>query len=409
MEKLINVMWLCSKPTNEYLEKFNKTNIHYGGWIDSILSVIRKSKKIHIDYVFFVSDRDNYQKLEIDKVNYYPVIDFREAKSILDKNDILHVFGTENKRNNDFVLKHSNINTVVWLQGIVSECAKCYLNGINDVIDKSKISNGLLTKLVIFINYLFFKHRQNSEIEVLKKIKYVIGRTDFDRRISLSLNPKIVYFYCQEALRDNFYDKEYWNNTIMKPHSIYISQAGYPIKGFHTIISSLGDLVKVYPDISIRIGGENLLQSNSILTKIGINYASLIKKLLLKNNLLNNVEFIGTIGPELVKKELLNSNLSIICSSIENGCNALREALITGTPIVSADIEGVKSSEINKFINYYINNSELKEKIENIFDGNISSASTINQVEVANRLYDRNTILNNLEKIYLEIYEGKNE
>lgn len=408
MEKVINVMWLCSKPTNEYLEKLNKTNIHYGGWIDSILSVIKKSKKIHIDYVFFVNDKNNYKEIKTNDVNYYPVRNYDEANKILKQNHMLHVFGTENKKINQFVLKNDNNNIVVWLQGLLSEY-NYYYYGINEVIKKSKISNALITKFIIFINYRLYRLRSKGEINVLKKVKYVIGRTDWDKKISLSINPNLTYFYCQEVLRECFYNKKLWKNKILKPHSIYISQANYPIKGFHNVIRPLSKVKEKYPDLTIRISGENILNSNNKLTNLGINYAGLIKKLLKKYDLLDSVQFLGTINSEKVKKELLNNNIFLLCSNIENSPNSFGEALMTGTPIVSVDVGGIGSLADNKIVHYYSDEESLIKQIESIFDHKIPSTKVLKQRNKATHNYNKKQILKDLENIYKSILKEKYE
>jgi len=76
------------------------------------------------------------------------------------------------------------------------------------------------------------------EIEALRKVKHIIGRTTWDRACAYQINPEAQYHFCNETLRDKFY-KHTWDIEKCEKHSIFISQGSYSIKGLHFILEAM--------------------------------------------------------------------------------------------------------------------------------------------------------------------------
>ena len=51
-----------------------------------------------------------------------------------------------------------------------------------------------------------FEERGKCEVESIKMIRHIIGRTDWDRACVEAINSDIHYHTCNEVLRDSFYN-----------------------------------------------------------------------------------------------------------------------------------------------------------------------------------------------------------
>ena len=82
-----------------------------------------------------------------------------------------------------------------------------------------------------------------------------MGRTTWDQACTYLINPKVKYHFCNETLRSEFY-KDRWKVENCNKHTIFISQASYPIKGFHKFLEALVQ-VKTFPEAcSVRFNAE---------------------------------------------------------------------------------------------------------------------------------------------------------
>jgi hypothetical protein len=101
-----------------------------------------------------------------------------------------------------------------------------------------------------------FAKRGKFEIEALKIAKHVIGRTDWDLACTKQINDNLNYYFCNETLRDSFY-KSSWDIESCEKQSIFLSQCGYPIKGFHKFLEALKIIVK--KDLNLLFGFKSFL------------------------------------------------------------------------------------------------------------------------------------------------------
>ena len=225
------------------------------------------------------------------------------------------------------------------------------------------------------------------EKNIIKNIKYITGRTTWDKDHAKTINPKIQYFTCNENLRSNFYTSEKWNFNNCTPFSIFCSNGSVPLKGAHYLIKAMQIVVSIFPQARLRIIGPNVL-SKDIRFKIRLtSYQKYLKKLILKLHLENNIQFLGFLSEQEMIKEYLNANVYVLPSCIENSPNSLCEAQILGVPCISS-ICGGTTDFINHNIDGFLYRCEeyeqlaqiimeifkLKEKISNISSKAINKA-----------------------------------
>ncbi len=183
--------------------------------------------------------------------------------------------------------------------------------------------------------------RGKLEVELLQKIKHVIGRTDWDKACVLQANPDVNYHFCNEILRAVFYERAgEWDVSKCERRSIFVSQASYPIKGLHYLLQALPAVLNVFPDAHIYVGGDDPTDKKEFgIIPYGCYLNNLIKEL----NLEAHVRFLGILPEVEMAERFLRANVFVSASSIENSSNSVCEAMLLGVPIVSSYVGGISN------------------------------------------------------------------
>lgn len=315
------------------------------------------------------------------------------------KPDIIHIHGTEYPHGLAYVNSCGSNGVVVSIQGIISCIAKYYTAGITNASIKKNITLRDLLKGGIISQQKSFEKRGKYEIQLIKSVKHIIGRTEWDKAHIWSLNPLANYYHVGETLRDSFYGNK-WRYGLCEPHSIFISQASYPIKGFHKFLEALPLVLKCFPDTKVYVAGADI--HNQPWYRIGT-YANYIKHLILKWNLNDVVKFVGNLNEEQMSQQYLKSNLFICCSAIENSPNSLGEAQVLGVPHLASFVGGIPEIvNYNSNVLYRFEETEmLAKKICDIF----GKGDNIDIPTYDMNMYDGNSNLEALRTVYKQIYK----
>ena len=153
--------------------------------------------------------------------------------------DIVHIHGTESAHAYAYMKACEPSNVVISIQGLLSACYIYYNYGLSGLDILRNLTLRDLLKGSLFKIKRNFGRYSKYEIEMLKMTQHVIGRTMWDRAQVWAINPGAQYHFCNEILRSEFYDGSLWTYDKCIPHSIFISQANYPIKGFHQLLKAL--------------------------------------------------------------------------------------------------------------------------------------------------------------------------
>ena len=103
-----------------------------------------------------------------------------------------------------------------------------------------------------------YKKRAEHEKESILLTGNITGRTLFDKNVTFRINPKAKYFAMDETMRPCFYQGR-WDEKNVLPHSIFISQGDYPLKGFHFVLQALPKILEKYPDAHLYVAGNNII------------------------------------------------------------------------------------------------------------------------------------------------------
>lgn len=255
--------------------------------------------------------------------------------------DIVHIHGTEYSHGLAFVNACGNKNVVVSIQGMKSAYYYYYYYGLSrfNILRNITFHDIFMGSPLRGKNK--FKFQSRYEVDLLRKVNHIIGRTSWDRARTWAINPNAEYHFCNETLRKEFYDGSTWDYGTCRKHSIFVSQAGYPIKGLHQLLKAFPFVLREYPDASIRIAGADITRCNTFKDRLHLTtYGKIIMKLIKKLKLSNNVVFTGNLNANEMKREYLSCNLFLSPSTIENSPNSLGEAQILGVPVISSYVGG---------------------------------------------------------------------
>lgn len=319
--------------------------------------------------------------------------------------DIVHIFGTEFPHTLAMVKAFNKPDqTVIHIQGLVSVYAQHYCAYLPCEVTKKRTFRDFIKRDNIIQQKRKFELRGEFEVEALKQVGHVMGRTDWDRACCEAMNPNIKYHYVQEMMRAEFYEGQ-WSYDDCEKHSIFMSQGSYPIKGLHLALEALYMLKKHYPDIKMYIAGSDIVHYDGIKQKIRMTYYSkYIMELLDKWELWDKVVFLGPLNAQAMKERYLLSHVFLSPSVIENSPNSIGEAMLLGTPIVASDVGGVASLVTHKE-NGFLYQAEapymLAYYVKQLFE-NRELAEQISEAEIhrATDLYDREKIVQQVEDVY---------
>ena len=391
-----------------------------GGWMYGLAEELSASPNVRLAVATTYSGK-KVKTFEIEGVLYYllPAKSKLAYQKHLDpiwqqiseefEPDVVHIHGTEFPHGLACMRSCPKLNYVVSIQGLVSVYSRYYLANMStkDILTHITFRD-VVRRDTIFQGRKNFVKRGAFEKEYLQRTKHIIGRTRWDYAHAKNINPSVNYHFCNESLRDEFYTSGKWDIACKKNYSIFLSQAGYPIKGAHQVFKAATMLKKDFPDINIRIAGHSLINNTTFSEKLRLSgYGSYLRSLIKKGGLQDNVEFLGPLQAQQMIDEYRNAHLFICPSSIENSPNSLGEAQILGTPAIAAYVGGIPDMVIHNETGLLYRFEEIEMLAENIravfADDVLAKKLSSAGIVAAERRHDRQTILTQTMNSYSKV------
>lgn len=349
----MKLLWLCNNAPGVVRSHISGKPQSGVNWVDHVLSGLR-SKGFTVRILYrgtgepgVIDEKCSYAAIsETPPHIYVPELEekFREEIRTFQP-DVIHSWGVEfhhalamvNAAEAEGRLPHM----VASIQGLCRFLAEHYTDGIPADVCRGSTFRDLLRKDNVLQQQEKFVLRGAMETKSLEKLHHVIGRTHWDHDCVLSINPEITYHFCNETLRETFYEGR-WSYDSCTKHRIFASSCSYPIKGFHCLLEAFAQVVKTYPDATLSVTGNSFLRMDLKGKLRQGSYEKYLASLVKKYRLEEKIVFLGHLSADGMKQSFLDANVFALPSTLENSPNSLGEAMLLGVPSVAADVGGVR-------------------------------------------------------------------
>ncbi len=405
----MRILWITHDPIRSFIGKGQSPS---GFWKESLLKLLRTETSDTISVAFpgkqrEVVDAESYSfRYSTRKIFHgLPGETITDLQWIIKEfnPELIHVHGTEIPYG--LIAEHTKVPVVVSLQGFISEWYNGLLGDIALPVWKKykTLKEYVLRNGYPDMHAYWFKNAE-CERDVVRKNKYFIGRTTFDKYFVLKSNESATYFTGHELLRDSFYETN-WDISTIQRHSLYTSLFINPVKGFHVLLEAISYLKKDYPNIKINVAGQLTEKMTSMFT--GNAYFRYLKELIETKNLSAHVNFCGKLEGYQIADILKQTHVFALPSYMENSSNALGEAMISGVPCIGSDCGGTESiieNNVNGLIFNRGNAYELAQLIRKVFeDDELAIKLSAKGKEFGSAFHSKKLILNQYKDIYAKI------
>jgi len=334
------------------------------GWLSGCLNRIAEGKKgdesIELGICFPADGPISTSSQVIDGITYYGFRENLDHPEVYDgtvenrfhvilddfKPDIVHIFGTEFPHTLAVIRAFGRPERVLLgIQGVCGAIASEYMAGIPEEVQASSTFRDRLKEDSLKQQQEKFKIRAEYERESIMLTGNITGRTAFDKKETSAINPEARYFEMNETMRPCFYMGK-WSEKKAEPHSIFLSQGDYPLKGFHFMLQAMPSLLEKYPDAHLYVAGNNIIGKGKSKYPYFLRasaYGKYIKRLIGKNKLKKKVTMLGILDEQAMKEQFLKSSVFVCPSVVENSPNSLGEAMLLGVPVVASRTGGIPS------------------------------------------------------------------
>lgn len=407
----MRVLWLSVTPSL-YDEKT------YGGWVASLERIVKQYGK-NIDLGIAFEHTDRCFKVERDGVTYYPMnkVDSRLkklrlmlnyandwnfvrplVKNVIDdfKPDIIHCFSSEWPFG--LIANEVSVPVVIHMQGFINiytlSSSMCCRTS-----DQFKYHHyNPLSILHYWYRSLKKESSKEREREVMRRNRYFMGRTEWDKNIVKYYSPESKYYHCEEAIRQEIFSSDVkWNFIPRKKMRIVTISSASSLKGNDLILRTAKLLKDFGFDFEWRVAGskDSFKFFESI---IGLKHSDL------------NINLIGFINANEVARELSEADVYVHTAIIDNSPNSLCEAQLIGCPVVATNVGGIPQLVENGRTGILFPFNEphtLAFTLMNIHgDKNLLERLSQNELTVSHSRHDERNIMQTLNSIYTDIIKS---
>lgn len=335
----MRVLWFSNTPAagDEFISS-NGT----GGWLKSLDRAIQDRIELHVAFY----NRNYPKEFKVGKTTYHQLAlldtesrvkrkfqkflgrqpDVFQWLDLIEriKPDVIHIHGTEKPW--ILLAEHTNIPVILSIQAILTVMNHKYFSGIN--------KNDLYRGCSYLKAYKDFKKEEIIERQNLQFVRFVMGRTDWDRRVYSILAPNARYFEGGEILRESFYRLK-WEAHERNDGKIIVhtTTGALLFKGLETVCGAVTELKRIGVDIEWRVAGvaENSELVKTIQDKMGEDFPK------------QGLQLLGSLNEEELVYHMLEADVYVSPSHQDNSPNALCEATMIGMPCIGTFAGGTGS------------------------------------------------------------------
>lgn len=350
----MRVLWVTNIPPVSASKLLGEPPSPFGGWLQGSLAGIARSGRVKVTVA---SPGEGTVRLlgtdgGVEYVSFTPIcrraagVRGRDvAAQVIDlcRPDVVHIHGTELPHSASFaaVAAGRGIPTVVSVQGLVSFYARHLTAFLPPTVVHGVGTRPWVRSERVIGMQRAFVEQGRLEQQTLRAVGHAIGRTTWDRTCVGQVNPSLRYHHCDETLRPTFYGAR-WQAEDARPHTIFVSQGHYPVKGLHLLLHALPAVLNRFPDTVVTVAGQSPVAAGRRSP-----YFRHLLGLLAEMEIADHVRFVGPRDESQMLQHYLSSSLVACPSVIENSPNSVAEAMLLGMPVVAAYVGGVPDMVTN--------------------------------------------------------------
>lgn len=433
----MRVLWVCNIMLPVIAEALHREASNKEGWLSGLLSQVvdREDTDMTLAVAFPApADAEAPWRLRVpvprtnpcatDEYNitcygfhedtvhpdrYQPELEEELRKIMEDYDpDVIHCFGTEYPHTLAVCRVYPHPERILLgIQGICSLCAEAYFADLPERVTRKVTFRDLVKRDSLRSQQEKFVRRGVMEREAIGLAGNITGRTAWDREVTTGWNPGAQYYPMNETLRASFYEGS-WDPEHCEPHSIFVSQGDYPLKGLHYLLKALPGIRRKFPDVQVYVAGNDLTAYHTLKQKLKISaYGQYLRDLIREGQLEDCVHFTGKLTEQQMRERFLRSHLFLCCSSLENSPNSLGEAMLLGVPSVSTEVGGIPSLFDGGRDGLWCEGHRLTETAEisrNTSDADENKNSTCDLKEL--KTTELENIVKSMEKSIIEMWSS---
>ena len=272
-----------------------------------------------------------------------------QAALAAEQPDLLQIFGTENDHAVWALESFAPQKTLLYIQGLAGPCGEHMADGLpprflrrQRMKERLAARTGGATVRQLREGLL---EKGEAEKKAFLLAQNLLGRTEWDKAFTASVNPQARYYKLNEILRAPFYSGGWQRDPLRRPR-IFVSQGNTPLKGLHRVIEALPAIAARYPDVQVDVAGWPPPRKGALLQPVMnwlAEYPGYLDQLARRLGVADRIRYTGVLNAEAMKTCFLQSSVFLLPSSLENSPNSLGEAMLLGMPCAAANVGGVPS------------------------------------------------------------------
>lgn len=347
-------MWLCSTPVGAITDALGIESAVLGGWMNGAYADIASVNEVKLLICYPQNRSKAPEESHPDgarAIGFYWDGVKRSFADTLDlfteilgnyRPDVIHIFGTEHEYGAILAQVACDLGLgsriSISIQGLVSICASQFLPDFTRQELRRASLSEIKNRCSLLQQKEDYERRGEWERKLISAASVVMGRTEWDEGCCRLVNPNLSYRHVGETLREEFYDAV--PGCDISAHRLFFSQGGKPIKALHRLVEAIPLIAKTFPDVTVAVSGISQLRDGIFR---GQSYHRFLARRMRELGVASRFEFLGTLQPKELIKEMRSSSVFVSTSSIENSPNSMGEAMMMGLPCVSSFVGGVPS------------------------------------------------------------------
>lgn len=419
----MKVLWVTYAPLGRAALLIEKNNSQSGTWIDATANEFLKNPDIILG-IASIASRDCKIVDSMTNITFFGLDEIKRSQTHIVSNkeiekwanvindfepDIIMVWGTEYSNGLAVLKAAARIPVIFFIQGVIGRIIRYPLGNLKrfDIFKECGLISFI--KLLHFNKVLKLQRQQQyNEIDMIKKAHGIITDNEWSSSYYRLNIPNVKIYNFPLPVNNIFLNGRHNINNI-KEFSIFTIDGCNPSKGIFHLVKALAKVKNIYPDVHLYIPGKIATKKPEFLFESP--YYTYLKKLIIKLDLVDNVTFCGQLTPKQMKSYLLNCNVFVMPSCIENHSSSLREAMYLGVPSISADVGSVSeftNNGKNVLLYRYEEEDVLADSIIQIFnDNNLAYALGKNAYDSIKKVFPQDNLGYQLIKIYNEVIKNE--